>query len=204
MTLQNSIFAPTPLAVTKGGTGNTTPTFSTGPLTVSTVGYRGPVGTAASPTYSFTGNINTGIYTTGGTVNITCQGINVASFDTDIPSSGHTNVFFINNTASSLYLKTNSSNDTGSIGYNTDSITFGIDGAITLTNALPIASGGTAATTQANAIKNIMPVATVNGTLAYYNGTNWVILAPPAAGTFFLKITSGGTGTGGTPFWSLV
>jgi hypothetical protein len=48
-----------------------------------------------------------------------------------------------------------------------------------------------------------MPAATVNGTLSYFDGVTWVILSPPAAGTYYLKITSGGVGTGGTPFWSL-
>lgn len=74
---------------------------------------------------------------------------------------------------------------------------------ITLSTPIAISSGGTNASTQAGAINNLMPASTVNGTVAYHNGTNWVILAPPAAGTFFLKITSTGVGSGGTPFWSL-
>lgn len=45
------------------------------------------------------------------------------------------------------------------------------------------------------------PIAAAAGTFAYYDGTNWVILAPPAAGgaaDAYLKITK----ATGVPFWS--
>jgi hypothetical protein len=47
---------------------------------------------------------------------------------------------------------------------------------LTLAAPLPIASGGTNATTQQTAINNLMPAATA-GNFAYSDGTNWVVLA---------------------------
>lgn len=310
--LQNAISSPTPTAVAKGGTGNTTPTFSTGPLTVSTVGYRTAPGTAAAPVYSFTGATTTGMYrvvSSNPMVGIACNGKKVGEFSenstdgifaiysnggpylslqssnngtahitTDsgyvldigldgeitIPTGPFTvstgplilsagqvlapngtaaaptysfsinnntgmyasgsnvclssfgfdsaifnatstgSAFFMpNSSGNSLTIGSSSTSNHATIGYGATSITLDTTGIVTLANALPIGSGGTNGTTAAAAIKNLMPAATVNGTVAYYNGTNWVILAPPAAGTYFLKITSGGTGTGGTPVWSL-
>lgn len=331
--LQNSIYAPTPIAVAQGGTGNTTPTFSTGPLTVSTVGYRtvnggavtpaysftndtnlgiyrvttdvlgiacngkkvgefsqsptdgtfavysggipfvgfrsdsndnksrifyessinfgdaivigengeitlpqgpltldaaqvlAPNGSAAAPTYSFTGSTNTGIWNNSNEVNISSNGINIARF---INSGGNIRAFQIDGGSNGFDISVNDTTDIVSIVYGgTNAITINtsaevtieqkltvdgneivtgdlqVNGTLALSNPLEIEAGGTNAITAAAGIKNLMPAATVNGTIAYYNGTNWVILAPPAAGTYFLKITSGGTGTGGTPFWSL-
>jgi len=169
-----------------------------GNLTLSTGKVLAPNGSAGAPTYSFSSDSDTGIYESStGELSVASDGRQVATFS----GSSSTSLFQVKN--GSNFFNIFMSTTTTEIGCQVTAITFNTTGGITLAQALPIASGGTNATTQAAAIKNLMPSATVNGTLAYYNGTNWVVLAPPAAGTYFLKITSGGTGTGGTPFWSL-
>jgi hypothetical protein len=167
-------------------------------------------GTAASPALSFVSSQNTGMfYTTTPvpTVSVSVSGLVLGAFQKRSGTANNMQVYSGDTTKILGF----SIDDTlgGNIYFNTTpAISISPTGVVTFPAspgaALPITSGGTGSITAPDAINNLMPAATVNGTVAYYNGTNWVILGPPAAGTFFLKITSTGTGTGGTPFWSLV
>lgn len=167
-------------------------------------------GTAASPALSFISSKNTGIfYTTTSvpSVGVSVSGLVLGAFQ-KITGTQNAMAVFSGNVIEYLSLFIDNISGGGIAYKNITAIGISPAGAVTFPAspgaALPILSGGTGSTTAAGAINNLMPAATVNGTVAYYNGTNWVILGPPAAGTFFLKITSTGTGTGGTPFWSLV
>jgi hypothetical protein len=62
-----------------------------------------------------------------------------------------------------------------------------ITGGLTLNTPLSIVQGGTGQNTAALAINALLPAAVANNMLLY-NGTNWVVIAPPnASGTFTLK-----------------
>src|SRR3989344_3752703 len=56
-------------------------------------------------------------------------------------------------------------------------------GSLSLTTALPVASGGTGSTTQQGALNTIAPTPTRAGDMIYYNGSNWVNVAGNNAGT---------------------
>jgi hypothetical protein len=66
-----------------------------------------------------------------------------------------------------------------------------ITGGLTLNTPLSIVQGGTGQNTAALAINALLPTAVANNMLVY-NGTNWVVIAPPnPAGTLTLKSVSG-------------
>lgn len=184
-------------------------TFPTGPLTLSTGQVLIPDGTDTAPSYSFESNLYTGLYkVSDGVLGISAKrlgsGSNIAQFFSGSPGTITSGVMSLISSGGTAFQFV-SDNTVGSIGIdNIEAIHVNNIGGVSLPAApLPIGSGGTNAITQPAAINNIMPAATVNGTLSYFDGVTWVILSPPAAGTYYLKITSGGVGTGGTPFWSL-
>lgn len=53
-----------------------------------------------------------------------------------------------------------------------------------ITIPIAINQGGTGAVGRANAIRNLMPLASSDKTLVYYNGTDWVILNPGTSSQF--------------------
>lgn len=178
-------------------------TLPVGPLTLSTGQVLIPNGSIASPAYSFSSSTGTGFYysVSPSAIGVSVGGVLTASFS----KSGTAAAISVISTGN-IDLQMLADNTNASIFYNSiNAINIDAAGAVTLPAApLPITSGGTDADNQAEAIVNLMPPATDNGTLVYYEDGDWVILDPPAVGTYYLKIDSGGPGVGGTPYWSLV
>lgn len=75
-----------------------------------------------------------------------------------------------------------------------------------LSSPLPIAQGGTAGTTAGAAFTNLAPVATIAGSIMYWNGTSWVKLDGNTSGTNFLQENALGVpswaATAATVAWS--
>lgn len=158
-----------------------------------------PNGTPAAPAYSFTGYPTSGIYhsSSSDVIRISIANSLAASFQKTGTQSGLSAI-----SSAGIQLSLVSDDTLAGIVYNgISAIGIGLAGNITLSSPLPINSGGTNAITKAQAALNILPTAATVGDIAYYNGTNWVILAAPTvsgAATAYLKITK----ATGVPFWS--
>jgi hypothetical protein len=158
-------------------------------------------GSSTIPPYSFTSSTNTGMFYSPGSpaVITSIQGVKAGAFQISAGVSGGVIAISPGN----ISLQMVSSDTSSQIAYNSNiAINISLAGVVTLPTApLPINSGGTNATTKAQAAKNILPTAISAGTTLYYDGTNWVILAPPIVGgaaDAYLKITK----ATGVPFWS--
>jgi len=157
-------------------------------------------GNVSAPAYSFTSNTNTGMYqTVANELDFAAGGIQIASITTTgmsvlqpltlstkllVPggSAAAPSVTFTSNTNSGMYQSAANRTEFSAGGVPVASMTttgMSVLQPLTLSTPLAIANGGTNAITQPAAINNLMPAA-VAGNFAYYNGTNWVTLAPAA------------------------
>lgn len=185
--------------------------------------YRSPTalslinGTESSPALSFSNNLTTGFYLSSGgnDLNTTVNGQRTALFGN---SATQGSIVAVSPNGSIVQIT--SDNTVGALAiapppFGAPAVAFMTINPTTqvvtilqpltlssgLSSPLPLTSGGTGATTQLQAAINILPAALLAGTTIYYNGTDWVILAPPAIGgaaTAYLKITK----ATGVPFWS--
>ncbi len=146
--------------------------ITTNALTINGSQFIAPTGASANvPGIGFLGDTSTGFFrSAASTITVVCNGTPVAVFN---------EAAFAETIIQDL-LQVNGN--------------LHVTGAVVLTTALPIAQGGTGATTQA-AAKNALLGTPLTGSLLYYNGTTWVALAPGANGTT-LKMA------GGIPTWT--
>ncbi len=146
--------------------------ITTNALTINGSQFIAPTGASANvPGIGFLGDTSTGFFrSAASTITVVCNGTPVAVFN---------EAAFAETIIQDL-LQVNGN--------------LHVTGAVVLTTALPIAQGGTGATTQA-AAKNALLGTPSTGSLLYYNGTTWVALAPGANGQT-LKMA------GGIPTWT--
>jgi hypothetical protein len=162
-----------------------------------------PNGTPVLPSISFVNAPNTGLYylsaiptlgfSIGGVQRASISATTLATLPGTAASPGMS--FIGDATTGSYYV--GAPNPT--LGFSVGGVSMGSfsNNALTLTTPLAIASGGTGASTAANAINALMPSAGIGtGSIAYYDATgNWVILA---AGNNDQVLTL----AGGVPTWA--
>lgn len=151
-----------------------------------------PIGSQIAPTFTFDGDSSTGMYSAGaGNVSFSTAGSRALSMTSTIIQALR-NIQGPNGAVATPAFSFTSDPSTGMYSTGAGNLSLGagnsqvvsmtntaitISKPLTLTTPLPIASGGTNASTQANAIINLMPAA-VSGNIVYFNGTNWIVLAP--------------------------
>lgn len=157
-------------------------------------------GTLGAPAYTFAADTNSGMYqaftneldfAVDGTqvASMTSTGMSVLqplTLSTKVLAAGGTvstpSYTFTANTNSGMYQSAVNQIDFAAGGVQVANMTnasMSVLQPLTLSTPLTIANGGTSATTQPTAINNLMPPA-INGNFAYFNGTNWITLAPAA------------------------
>ena len=150
-------------------------------------------GSVTAPALSFLANPGSGIFNDPGNgIKVSIDGTEVCNIDTG-GTEGLLVVFADDGTPFTFV----SAPATASILYNEiEAISIDTLGAVTLPAApLDIGSGGTNADNKPDAINNLMPDAVAGG-LAYFDGTNWVILPIGTAGqTLTVSV-------GGLPVWA--
>ena len=143
-------------------------------------------GSATVPTIAFgTTPVNApGFYynSAGNQISIVNEGNSLADFKIDVFTT--TTDFIVNDpTSVSPFIISVGSNNNTKLSYNLiEFMNISSTGVVTLPAApLPIGSGGTNAITQPAAAINVLPPA-VAGNMLFFNGTNWVVVAPGTAG----------------------
>jgi hypothetical protein len=157
------------------------------PSIISPSGITFPSGTEPSPGIAFTSDPDTGIYNipVGNVIGISSGGVAAilagsSVVDIMFPTTIHQHLDVTNTMA-----VTGAITATGGIGAS----------ALSLSSPLDIIYGGTGQITAPLAIKALMPTATLNGTMVYYDGTNWIVLPPGTNGQVLTMVA-------GVPAWA--
>lgn len=159
-----------------------------------------PDGGLSTPSVTFQGDQTTGMFLPGpGELGLTVSGtprldINTVRVDSVLP------YYCVDGTATTPSYTFNSEPNTGMYRFTSDQLGFSVAGSnrLMLTNAVatfavPIATSATVV--QQQTLKNLMPTlpaVPAAGTIVWYDGTNWVNLAPGTSGQT-LKMTSATT-----------